>query len=200
MTNKEKAQALVAIVDDEARSLAERRAAWNELNDLKRKAKASFEKLGVTDDWRQAAAAKLLGAEDPIKDYGQDLTKSMPIVPPADTPTAEEQAMMAEAVADAKLDPLDEQAHAIADMPFQIAADPIDAVEAPKAAAGKSPDRGRITAMIRDRLEHGSDPYAVIADDVRKAFPDARTTARSIASIAADLRKAGRDIPKRETK
>ena len=147
MTNKEKAIALMAQVDDQDLSQAARQEAWNAINQLKQKSKTSFEKLGVTADWRSAAETSLL---NPI-------------------------------------------AHSIAEVPFHIAADPLD--------EGKpNSDRGLISAMVRDRLENTTQAYAQIVEDVRTAFPAAKTTTRSVASVASDLRKAGRIVPQRGNK
>lgn len=42
--------------------------------------------------------------------------------------------------------------------------------------------------------------YAQIAERVRKRVPEARTSPRSVASIAAALRASGKDIPDRRSK
>jgi hypothetical protein len=57
------------------------------------------------------------------------------------------------------------------------------------AAAGR-PARGAIGAMCAALLRTGL-PYGEIAARVRARYPDARTTARSLASVASDLRAAG---------
>lgn len=59
----------------------------------------------------------------------------------------------------------------------------------------KSP-RGAIGALVIELL--GTEmPYEDIVKQVRETYPDARTTARSIASVAMDLRRDGVNVPSR---
>lgn len=68
----------------------------------------------------------------------------------------------------------------------------------PKADAKPvDPNRGKISALIRAMVMDASKTYEDIVAAVKKAHPEAKTTARSIASIAADLRRAGQDVPSR---
>ena len=55
------------------------------------------------------------------------------------------------------------------------------------------------TAGVRHHLLEGELSYKAIANKARKHFPDAKTTDKSVASIARDMRKAGL-IEKREPK
>lgn len=57
--------------------------------------------------------------------------------------------------------------------------------------------RGLITAEVRRLLQDGDLTYAAIEAAVKAKYPDARTTTRSIASTASDLRKAKEDVPTR---
>lgn len=59
----------------------------------------------------------------------------------------------------------------------------------------KSP-RGAIGALVIELLVTDM-PYEDIVERVRSTYPDARTTARSIASVAMDLRRDGVDVPSR---
>lgn len=59
----------------------------------------------------------------------------------------------------------------------------------------KSP-RGAIGALVIELLVTDM-PYEDIVARVRSTYPDARTTARSIASVAMDLRRDGVDVPSR---
>lgn len=163
MTNKEKAVGLMAQVMDRENDDLKRRQDLYALVALKKASKTSYEKLGVSQPMVERELEKLASREAMAADL-------------------------------AKPDPLEEEvAHSIADLPFHIAADAID--------AGKpASERGLISAMVRDRLEHSSDGYVQIVEDVRKAFSLAKTTARSVASVAADLRKAGRTVPQRGAK
>ena len=47
------------------------------------------------------------------------------------------------------------------------------------------------TDVVKTRLREGSLSYKAIANEARLHFPDARTTDKSVASIARDMRKAG---------
>ena len=55
------------------------------------------------------------------------------------------------------------------------------------------------TAVVRHHLLEGELSYKAIANAAREHFPDAKTTDKSVASIARDMRKAGL-IEKREPK
>lgn len=56
--------------------------------------------------------------------------------------------------------------------------------------------RGAIGNLVMELLQTEM-PYEDIVRQVRGAYPSARTTARSIASVAMDLRAAGLTIPSR---
>ena len=47
------------------------------------------------------------------------------------------------------------------------------------------------THVVKTRLLEGTLSYKAIANEARHHFPDARTTDKSVASIARDMRKAG---------
>ena len=47
------------------------------------------------------------------------------------------------------------------------------------------------THVVKTRLLEGILSYKAIANEARLHFPDARTTDKSVASIARDMRKAG---------
>lgn len=69
---------------------------------------------------------------------------------------------------------------------------PIDPkVDAPK------PPRGGIMAMSIQLLTETAMPYDEIVEEIKKAFPQARTTTRSLASVAMDLRKDNIEVPSR---
>ena len=54
-----------------------------------------------------------------------------------------------------------------------------------------------IGALIAELVFDASRTYFDIVNEVLKTFPDAKTTTRSVASVAARLRKAGVDVPHR---
>ena len=79
----------------------------------------------------------------------------------------------------------------------QEAPEPAPAADEPKQEAeqpsddGAKSERGAIGRLVITLLVDTDDDYATIVGKVREAHPDAKTTARSIASIAADLRRDG---------
>ncbi len=71
---------------------------------------------------------------------------------------------------------------------------------AAKAKAPKKPkdeERGKISALVRKVLLETDLPYDKIVERVLKAHPNAKTTARSVASVASDLRRAGQTVAMR---
>lgn len=66
-----------------------------------------------------------------------------------------------------------------------------EASEAPKT------ERGAIGRMVIDLLTKTDDDYATMVGKIKEAYPEAKTTARSIASIAADLRRDGVEVKSR---
>ena len=65
-----------------------------------------------------------------------------------------------------------------------------DAAEDAPATVGKLVER----LLVADG---GTWSYADVVDEVRRRFPDAKTTRRSVASVAADLRRRGVEVSKR---
>lgn len=71
--------------------------------------------------------------------------------------------------------------------------------EAPKAAQGTNMETVDVPlgAFVASMLADGSKSYGDILAAVREAYPEARTTARSLASTASTLRRKGAEIPSR---
>lgn len=94
--------------------------------------------------------------------------------------------------ADAALEVEDEKPKPAAPIVAQVAA-------AIKKPAKKKVDtnRGKITELCRTLLLEGDAPYAEIVATVIAKYPEAQTTARSVASIASDMRKAGKIVSMR---
>jgi len=57
--------------------------------------------------------------------------------------------------------------------------------------------KGTIGELVHELLMDETLDYVTIVDRVMAKFPDAKTTARSVASVAAVLRKKGAEVPKR---
>ena len=70
--------------------------------------------------------------------------------------------------------------------------------EAMAAATERGDDAPETVGRLVERLllaDDGSWRYADVVAEVRRRFPEARTTRRSVASVAADMRKRGVDVP-----
>lgn len=65
--------------------------------------------------------------------------------------------------------------------------------------ASEQPSEPKITigAVVHELLLDVDHTYVEIVAEVKRRFPDAKTTARSVASVAATLRKKGVDVPTR---
>lgn len=57
--------------------------------------------------------------------------------------------------------------------------------------------RGAIGAMSIELLTASDEPYADIVAKIKAVYPAAMTTARSLASVAMDLRRDGVEVPSR---
>lgn len=57
--------------------------------------------------------------------------------------------------------------------------------------------RGAIGAMSIELLIASDEPYADIVAKIKAVYPAAMTTARSLASVAMDLRRDGVEVPSR---
>lgn len=81
----------------------------------------------------------------------------------------------------------------------QQAPETTSATEPAEQPSGDGPksERGAIGRLVISLLVDTDDDYATIVGKVREAHPDAKTTARSIASIAADLRRDGVEVKSR---
>ncbi len=62
------------------------------------------------------------------------------------------------------------------------------------------PAIGAIGKMVEELLADASLGYLAIVERVVAAFPTAKTTQRSIASVAADMRRRGLEVPMRNGK
>jgi hypothetical protein len=98
-----------------------------------------------------------------------------------------------------------QQAEGDAEKPLESAEQPSDAVEvtphgAPgmgQTADGPKVDRGGIGRLVNLLLTTTDLDYASIVARVKERYPDAKTTARSVASVAADLRRDGVEVKTR---
>ena len=82
----------------------------------------------------------------------------------------------------------------------EVAEDAEQAHHEAKGAAETDTPKLTISRLTEKLLMNENFGYAEIVDRVMAEFPDARTTTRSVASVAAVLRKNGTPVPKRRTK
>ena len=66
--------------------------------------------------------------------------------------------------------------------------------------ADPKPARGTVGTLVKELLLDASLTYAEIVTRVMAAHPQANTSARSVASTAAVLRKGGADVPTRRAR
>lgn len=182
VTNKEKAQGLYDIMVKGDYTRAERLAAWEEMRDLVKSSKTSF--------------AKLTGSHLDFKLLGQEIEA---------LPDAKE-----EKAADAKLNAGDDftlSEEELAKQKGRPEKDPLEETVEEKVKEAVMPEqgekavvateRGLISAMVREMLLKTDEPYGEIEKAVRAKFPHAKTTTRSIASVASDMRKAKQAVAQR---
>lgn len=82
-------------------------------------------------------------------------------------------------------------------------ATPVEAeaeAEAAPVVTVPKPAIGAIGKMVEELLKDASLNYFQIVEKIADAFPSARTSRRSVASVAADLRKRGLEVPMRNGK
>lgn len=72
--------------------------------------------------------------------------------------------------------------------------DPLDLGEEEVKSGKPKPTIG---ALVERLVTESAMDYAQVVEEVLRAFPDAKTTARSVASTAARLRRQGVDVPRR---
>lgn len=74
-----------------------------------------------------------------------------------------------------------------------------EALDHEAGGASEQPSEPKITigAVVQELLMDVDNAYVEIVAEVKRRFPDAKTTARSVASVAATLRKKGVDVPTR---
>jgi hypothetical protein len=73
-------------------------------------------------------------------------------------------------------------------------------VEAAPVVTVPKPAVGAIGKLVEELLADASYNYLQILERVVAAFPTAKTTQRSIASVAADMRRRGLEVPMRNGK
>lgn len=175
MTKMTDALALVLIGTDAERPAAERLKALEQANELRRDLKVGWAKLGTPEGFNFGAELSEL----------EDLAKLK-----APEPEAANQ-VIDERVGDhGHQEPLSDE-----ELPEHVhhtdGEASADVPDVPKV------DRGGIGRLVNLLLTTTDDDYKTIVAKVKAAHPEAKTTARSVASVAADLRRAGAEVPTR---
>jgi hypothetical protein len=105
------------------------------------------------------------------------------------------QAKLLEAIA--KLTPAEAPVEEIVETPAETVEQAVEnETPAETAVTVEKAPRGAIGNLVMELLQTEM-PYEDIVKQVRETYPSAKTTARSIASVAMDLRAAGLTIPSR---
>lgn len=76
----------------------------------------------------------------------------------------------------------------------------VDQVPGNETAAEPKPTRGAVGALVKELLLDASLTYAEVVTRVMAVHPQANTSARSVASTAAVLRKGGVTVPPRRAR
>lgn len=76
-----------------------------------------------------------------------------------------------------------------------LPADPLDMTEPAEPSAPEP--KPSVAATVAELIADAAMSYAAVAEEVRRRIPGAATSARSVASVALRLRKAGAIIPAR---
>lgn len=84
-----------------------------------------------------------------------------------------------------------EEGGVVVEVTTRDVADPLDMGEA------KPVQKPTIGALVARLVTESAMDYAQVVEEVLAAFPDAKTTARSVASTAARLRRTGVTVPMR---
>ena len=95
--------------------------------------------------------------------------------------------------------PVEEPVMTVAEVEVEAVEEPVLTVEEVVVTVPK-PAIGAIGKMVEGLLADASYNYLQILERVVAAFPTAKTTQRSIASVAADMRRRGLEVPMRNGK
>lgn len=220
MTKKtmEEAKALAAIAADEDRGGRERLAAFEEADAARKELKAGWSKLGLTveqvtalkDDLPALAALDEADEADETAMAAGLETEALQALGEAEPDDAsseasEEPGESIPADGEAFEATPEELAAQVGRPKTQEQLDAEDAEALERAAkkvrrakeSGSGEERGGLTRLVESLLMDPALSYLDIINAVLKDFPKANTSARSIASVAAGMRRAGKNVPMR---
>jgi len=193
-TRTEEARGLLAVALDDGRRALERKEAYWAANDIRKELKVGWPKLHPRGLPLDSASLESEIERQLAKDLADDETPRTEVLeedPEYTTPvvsTAAEAIQILDAGGGVGIDVSTPEGKAAA---AEAIAHVANSKRPRKASAPKDEHRGEISALVRSLLQSTDLPYADIVARVLAAHPAARTTARSVASVAADLRKAG---------
>lgn len=161
----------------------------------------------IKEKLEELNALRMLGGEPPLKSWKKtsaDLDLALAEYNDEDGPTAHNPEMGLNEKLDALSDIIEaidlspeaslEEA-SVLDDPTSDDPEPTDTAETVTEEVEKAP-RGAIGQLVMDLLMTEM-PYGDMVVVVKAKYPSARTTTRSIASVAMDMRRAGEEIPSR---
>lgn len=205
--NIDKVKELVAIATDEDRGGRERLAAFEQADEGRKALKVGWSKLGLDVDQVTALKDELPAlaeldateeeAEQALGEASGDESEPDAAEEPGDAPTAEEEPFEASA------EELEKQTGRKSNAEAQAEADDAAAIEraskkvAKAKADGAGETRGGLTRLVESLLMDPALSYLDIINAVLKEFPKANTSARSIASVAAGMRRKNIAVPMR---
>lgn len=163
MTNKEQAQIHFSVMTDPNWALKARQDAMADLLSVKKTSKAGWDKLGINKQDFEAAQQAIIDTETiDLKAMDFEQTNQP-------TPISADVEYYGQEV--------------VPNMPIEPAK--------PKTTKPSGDQRGLISAKIRCLLMDTDAAYKWIVETVKAEFPEANTTTRSVASVAAQLRQDG---------
>ena len=203
----ERIKSLMEVADDGDRAFPERSAAFQEAAALRRAAKLGWAKLGWDPDRVAALQRTILDLSAAALDDAAPIVVEEPeepiVLDHVDSGLPGESGALDGAVHDFEMGG-DELADQAGRAPTDEANDAVDAALAPKArarrkaaAAASGEPRGMLTRLVESLLMDAQLSYHDVVEAVVSEFPKAGTSSRSVASVAAAMRRGGRDVPMR---
>lgn len=187
MSKTQELKELIVVAQDAERAGAERLAALNAADEIRKGLKIGWVKFGVDFVTLQTEIQALVNKDQGVEPLTEAETQAEP--PPAPPPV----------ITDPKVE-IGEKASALADEITEALKPAPEKPKVPKAAKKpdpKDPERGKLSAFVRNLLATTDLPYSDIVAKTLRMFPGATTTTRSVASVASDMRKKGETVAMR---
>mgnify|MGYP006921346877 CR=1 FL=1 len=194
--NIEQVKALVAIAIDENESASKRLTAFHDADSGRKELKIGWSKLGLNVEQVEDLKSTLpaLAEREEQEDAHENSDPPGPETAPADEP----EGTSSEAPGDTTTETNEASGGSAENTPTDDQAQERAAAKVRKAKeAGTGEVRGGLTRLVESLLMDPALSYLDIIHAVLKDFPKANTSARSIASVAAGLRRKGQNVPMR---